>query len=94
VLSTSRHLELIFPLSFKAAPEDEIIIEFQNISGVVLRKRYLNINKKLSGSTILVSEPVPFNETIIWNTNIANIKIMYRTKNPWSEVLFPKIELY
>jgi hypothetical protein len=94
VLSTSRHLELIFPISFKAAPEDEIIIEFQNISGVVLRKRYLNINKKLSESTILVSEPVPFNETIIWNTNIANIKIMYRTKNPRSEVLFPKIELY
>jgi hypothetical protein len=94
VLSTVRHLALVFPLYFNAAPEDEIIIEFQNISGVVLRKRYLNINKKLSENTLLVSEPVPFNETIIWNTNIANIKIMYRTKNPQNEILFPKIELY
>jgi len=94
VLSTVRHLALVFPLSFNATPEDEVIIEFQNISGVVLRKRYLNINKKLSESALLVSEPVPFNETLIWNTNIANIKIMYRTKNPRSEVLFPKIELY
>lgn len=94
VLSSVRHLELVFPFSFKALPEDEIIIEFQNISGVVLRKRYLNINKKLSESTLLVSEPLPFNETIIWNTNISNIKIMYRTKNPQNEVLFPKIDLY
>ena len=94
VLNTVRHLALVFPLSFKTALEDEIIIEFQNISGVVLRKRYLNINKNLSESTLLISEPVPFNETIIWNTNISNIKIIYRTKNAQSEVLFPKIELY
>lgn len=93
-LNTVRHLALVLPFDFKATPEDEIILEFQNISGVVLKKRHIKLNRRLSENSLIVSEPVPFNESTIWNTNIANIKIIYRTKSPRSEVIFPYVELY
>jgi len=89
-----RHLALVLPFDFKATPEEEIILEFQNISGVVLKKRHIKLNRRLSENSLIVSEPVPFNESTIWNTNIANIKIIYRTKSPRNEIIFPQVILY
>jgi len=93
-LLSARHLVLIWPPDFRPSPDDEAIIEFQNISGVVLRRKHIKVAGNISGNILTISEKLPFYETNIWGTNISNIKIIYKTTSPKEKVFFPYVELY
>ena len=92
-LLTARHLNLIWPPDFRPSPDDEVIIEFQNISGIVLRRKHITIAENISGNILTISEKLPFYETNIWGTNISNIKIVYKTIGQKNKVFFPCVEL-
>jgi hypothetical protein len=89
-LLSSRHLSLIWPPDFRSSPDDEVIIELQNISGVVLRRNHI----KIAENILTISEKLPFYETNIWGTNISNIKITYKTTGQKNKVFYPYVELY
>jgi len=89
-LLPARHLSLIWPPDFRPSPDDEVIIELQNISGVVLRRNHI----KIAENILMISEKLPFYETNIWGTNISNIKITYKTISQKNKVFFPYVELY
>ena len=93
-LLPARHLSLIWPPDFRPSPDDEVIIELQNISGVVLRRNHIKIAENISGNILTISEKLPFYETNIWGTNISNIKITYKTISQKNKVFFPYVELY
>lgn len=92
-LLTARHLNLIWPPDFRPSPDDEVVIEFQNINGIVLRHKQIRIAENISGNILTISEKLPFYETNIWGTNISNIKIVYKTIGQKNRVFFPHVEL-
>ena len=93
-LLTARHLRLIWPTNLNPFFGDEVIIEYQNISGIVLKNKHIKISDSNSANSLTIIEKIPFYETNIWGTNISNIKIIYKTISQKNKVFFPYVELY